>query len=57
MKELIFENGTPRDATDDCPHDDVVDRPGANPFCRQCGEINPEDGTDRTREQLQEAYE
>lgn len=39
MKELTFENGTVRDK---CDHEDVVDRPGANPFCRECGEINPD---------------
>lgn len=37
-KKLTFENGDVRDA---CDHD-VVDRPGANPVCRKCGEIDPE---------------
>ena len=27
---------------EDCDHD-IVDRPGANPVCINCGEINPTD--------------
>lgn len=39
MKELMFQNGEPRDA---CSHD-VLDQPGqANPVCRKCGEVNPD---------------
>ncbi|GAA1280020.1 hypothetical protein GCM10009646_78730 [Streptomyces aureus] len=28
--------------TDDCVHEDIIDRPGANPVCIGCGAINPD---------------
>ncbi|WP_267130073.1 hypothetical protein [Natrarchaeobaculum sulfurireducens] len=33
--------GDDRDDDDECAHPDIIDRPGANPFCRVCGKINP----------------
>lgn len=42
-KRLGFDNGDVVDDRDDedCDHD-VINRPGANPVCINCGEINPE---------------
>ncbi len=42
-KRLGFENGDVVDDDrdgEDCDHD-IVDRPGANPVCINCGAINP----------------
>ena len=45
-KRLGFDNGDvvdeDSDSSDECDHD-VIDRPGANPVCINCGAINPED--------------
>jgi len=43
-KRLGFDNGDVVDAgsSDECEHD-IIDRPGANPVCINCGAINPED--------------
>lgn len=43
-KQIEFDNGEPRDH---CTHEGtILDRPGANPVCWQCGEVNPEGETD-----------
>jgi hypothetical protein len=35
-KRLMFSNGEVRDA---CGHTNVLDRPGANPVCVDCGDV------------------
>jgi len=38
-KALTFENGEARDA---CSHDDVLNRPGSNSVCLDCGDALPD---------------